>query len=207
VAENKGPQVSLSGYQPGRDASGLDLMAQPMYEAFMRALLENDQTGETLRFPVVGVLEARVGHIGRPGIEKEPSMELRFVAVEPVIDRDTIRPLSAAVSGLLGELNDAVGDGNEEAHKLLDLLHEALDVKPREQVVLLMHQLRDVRIGEQPIDGLELTTDPVEPAGEGEKPATGGEPTTRQPAHTGKARTTKRSGGEKVLTASFSSSE
>jgi hypothetical protein len=68
----------------------------------------------------------------------------------------------------------------------------------------LMHQLRDVRLGEQPIDGLELTSDPVEPAVEGEKPATGGEPTTRQPGHAGKA---KRGGGEKVLTASFSAKE
>jgi hypothetical protein len=201
VAENKGPQVSLSGYQPGRDASGLDLMAKPMYEAFMRALLDNDQTGETLRFPVVGVLEARVGHIGRPGIEKEPSMELRFVAVEPVIDRDVITSVPSAVTGLLSELAAAVVD-NTEAENLLDLLHKALDVKPREQVVLLMHQLRDVRLGEQPIDGLDLTSDPTEPTGEGEKPATGGTTTTRQP------RARRVNGGDgKVLEASFSARE
>jgi hypothetical protein len=203
VAENKGPQVSLSGYQPGRDASGLDLMAQPMYEAFMRALLDNDQTGETLRFPVVGVLEARVGHIGRPGIEKEPSMELRFVAVEPVLDRDSVQvlPLTENARKSLKTLYAALDEGGKRE---LDELLGELNPRPTTQVVGLMHQLRDVRLGEQPIDGLELTSDPVEPAVEGEKPATGGEPTTRQPGHAGKA---KRGGGEKVLTASFSAKE
>jgi hypothetical protein len=199
VAEKSNePTVSLSRYQPSREASGLDLMAKPMYEAFMTALRENDQTGESLRFPVVGVLEGRVGHIGRPGIEKAPSIELRFVAVEPVLDRDTI-DLAEKLRGLLSELNDVVGE-NAEGQKLLDLMHEALPGKPTETVVGLMHQLRDVRLGEQPLDlDGTGTRDPGEPGPDGERPATGGETTTRRPR--------KRAASGPVVAVDFSSTE
>lgn len=200
--ENKGPQLQLSGYQPSREASGLGVMAKGLYEAFMEALRTNDQTGESLRFPVVGVLEGRVGHIGRPGSDKEPSIELRFIAIEPVVDRDVIPAVPAAAAGLLGELNDAVGD-NAEAQKLLDLLHEALNVKPQQRVVGLMHQLRDVRLGEQPIDGLELTTSPAEPVdADGAKSASSGE-TTNGNGGGRKPRSTRKDGN--VLAAEFSS--
>lgn len=157
--ENKGPQLQLSGYQPSREASGLGVMATRIYDAFMEALRVNDQSGETLRFPVVGVLEGRVGHIGRPGSDKEPSIELRFIAIEPVLDRDTVRaaPWSARAQDLSGQLYASVDD---DAKKKLDELFEELEsATPTKTVLGLMHQLRDVRLGEPTLfdgDGADL---------------------------------------------------
>lgn len=85
-----GPSVSLSGYQPNRQQSGLYLTGPGLYEEFLKAMANGDRTGEGLRVVVVGVLEAVSAHIPRPGIEKDPSVELRFVKIEPVINRDSI---------------------------------------------------------------------------------------------------------------------
>lgn len=147
MAKQDGPAVRLSGYTPDHQASGLDMMAERMYEAFMTALRDHDQSGETLRFPVVGVLEGKVGHFGRPGAGKQPVIELRFVAIEPVLDRDTI------------------------------------EGAPSKDTLELLHQLRDVRLGEQP--ALDLgTTDPLaEPSAS----ATGGTATSRRPRRSGPA--------------------
>jgi hypothetical protein len=112
----------------------------------MTALRDHDQSGETLRFPVVGVLEGKVGHIGRPGAGKQPVIELRFVAIEPVLDRDSI------------------------------------DGAPSKDALELLHQLRDVRLGEQPALDLDGATDsPSEPGAS----ATGGTATSRRPRRSG----------------------
>jgi hypothetical protein len=153
MAEKKGPELSLSGYQPGAQESGLGMMADRIYEAFMQALRDNDQTGETLRFPVVGVVEGRVGHIGRPGSDKTPSIELRFISIEPVLDRDVLPKMVEA------KPDDDAG------------------LPPTKVVLELMHGLRDVRLGEQPALDLDVPALTVVPESGGE--STSGKPAKR----------------------------
>lgn len=103
-------------------------------------------------------------------------------------------PWSARAQDLSGQLYASVDD---DAKKKLDELFEELEsATPTKTVLGLMHQLRDVRLGEQPIDGLDLTSTPTEPTPDGEKPPTGGATTN--------GRRSSRSGGGKVLTAQFS---
>ena len=83
-------KISLSGYLPGAGSNGIDRLADPLADAFHAALDAGDETGETTRVVVVGVLD--VATITLPADQTQSrAVNVKFVQIEALTEGDLAR--------------------------------------------------------------------------------------------------------------------
>jgi hypothetical protein len=91
-----GPEVQmrLNGWLPGVERNGLGLVAEKLWQAFEEARRAGDETRDTVRTVVVGVLWVPDAKTPHPGSESDPEIHLKFEAVEPVLDEEELKQVT-----------------------------------------------------------------------------------------------------------------
>lgn len=89
--DGPGVSVALSGYLPGQETNGMGRVAEKLWRAFELARHDGDATRQTLRQVVVGVVYVPDAKVPAPGSDSDPQVNLKFEALEPVIEEDELR--------------------------------------------------------------------------------------------------------------------
>ena len=110
-------KISLSGYLPGAGSNGIDRLADPLADAFHAALDAGDETGETTRVVVVGVLD--VATITLPADQTQSrAVNVKFVQIEALTEGDLARTgrllIAQAKEQRTGSIDQAI-DGVDDA--------------------------------------------------------------------------------------------
>ena len=110
-------KISLSGYLPGARHNGLERMASALANAFEAAHAAGDETGETTRVVVVGILD--VASITLPADPAQPrAVGVKFIQIEALSDADLAQParllLTKAREARTGSTDQAI-DGMDSA--------------------------------------------------------------------------------------------
>lgn len=109
-------RITLSGYLPAKN--GLERMATSLADAFEAAHHAGDQTGESTRVVVVGILD--VASIKLPAdADAHRAVAVRFVSVEALTDAD----LSKTARLLLKQAQEARSGSGDQA---IDGMDEAI---------------------------------------------------------------------------------
>lgn len=110
-------RITLSGYLPGVGHNGLDRMADALADAFHAALDAGDESGETTRVVIVGILD--VAKITLPADPTEArGVAVKFVQIEALTDADlanTARLLVKQAREARTGSGDQAIDGLDEA--------------------------------------------------------------------------------------------
>lgn len=106
-------RITLSGYLPAKN--GLERMAGQLADAFEDAHHAGDQTGESTRVVVVGVLD--VASIKLPAEPDAPrAVAVRFVSVEALTDKD----IAQTARVLLKQAQEARAGSSDQALEGID---------------------------------------------------------------------------------------
>lgn len=186
MAENTGPDIRLSGWLPGVELNGLGLVKGKLWEHFEQAWRDGDTTLEGLRVPVVAVLEVQTVKVPVPGSDDQPTVNVKMLMVEPVMveeeKKQTVELLTELRARRRGD-EPTLFDGVEPARDVADPLSF-----PDVNAYLVAAVGRDYASGPDDHefeDARERYFQAVKSASEAEltteRPATGGETTSREP--------------------------
>jgi hypothetical protein len=99
-----GPEVQLrlNGWLPAAERNGLGLVADRLWQNFRKAQDEGDETRDSVRTVVVGVLWVPDAKAPHPGSDSDPEVHLKFEAIEPVLDEEELKQVTELLTELRG---------------------------------------------------------------------------------------------------------
>jgi hypothetical protein len=100
--EKQGPDMRLSGYLGGVEVNGLGLVTESLWKHFEEAWRSGDTSHEGLRVAIVGVLEVQTVKVPIPGSAEQPTVNIKLLTVEPVLEDAEVKLVTELQTELRG---------------------------------------------------------------------------------------------------------